>query len=149
MNILGSQVQLNLKWDSQVEEMIRKASKNIWTLRRMKALGVDQATLVNYWKSEGREHLEMACPVWHSSLTRAQSRSLMRCLRVAMAAIVGCWAPSLTEQLEALGLERLASRREKLCSRLAKNTALKSRHKDIFTPATVGPLRQAKKLLKY
>ena len=66
-----------------------------------------------------------------------------------MAAIVGSWAPSLTDQLEALGLERLATRRETLCSRWAHKTATKSRHKDIFTPATVGPLRQAKKSLKY
>ena len=115
----------------------------------MKALGVDQHTLVKYWKSEGQVHLEMAFPVWPSSLTGAQSRSLERCQRVAMAAIVGCWAPSLTEQLEALGLERLDGRREKLCSRWAKNTALKSRHKDIFTPVTGGPLRQAKKSRKY
>ena len=115
----------------------------------MKALGVNQATLVNYWKSEGQMHLEMACPVWHSSLTGTQSRSLERCQRLAMAAIVGCWAPSLTELLEALGLERLDGRREKLCSRWAKSTALKSRHKDIFTLATGGPLRQAKKSLKY
>ena len=71
MTILGVQVQSNLRWDSQVLQMVTRASKTIWVLRRMKLLGVDKHTLVEYWKSEGRVHLEMGCPVWHSSLTMA------------------------------------------------------------------------------
>ena len=89
LQILGVQVQSNLRWDEQVNQMVTRASKTCWVLRRMKALGVDKWTLVEYWKSEGRVHLEMACPVWHSSLTLAQSRSLKRCQRVAMVAIAG------------------------------------------------------------
>ena len=49
-----------------------QATRTIWVLRRMRALGVDQATLVAYWKAEGRVHLELACPVWHSGLTTQQ-----------------------------------------------------------------------------
>ena len=56
----------------------------------------------------------MAVPVWHSSLTLAQRKSLDRCQRVAMAAIMGYWAPSLTEQLSELGLQQLGDRRDKL-----------------------------------
>ena len=89
VRILGIQVQSNLRWDCQINQMTSKASKTIWTLRRMKALGVDVKTLVEFWKSEGRIHMEMGCPVWHSSLTLAQERLLERCQRVAMAAIVG------------------------------------------------------------
>ena len=115
----------------------------------MKALGVDRRTLVQYWKSEGRVHLEMACPVWHSSLTVAQSRSLERSQRVAMAAMVGHWAPSLTDQLAELDLQRLSARRDSLCARFALATATKSRHKDIFTPALTNSLRPGKHSLKY
>ena len=129
--------------------MISRASKTIWALRRMKALGVDTKTLVQYWKSEGRVHLEMACPVWHSNITLAQSRSLERSQRVAMAAIAGHWAPSLTEQLAELGLERLSSRRDTICARFAVATATKSRHMDIFTPANTNSLRPGKHSLKY
>ena len=84
--------------------------------------------------------MEMAVPVWHSSLTLAQRKSLDRCQRVAMAAIVGHWAPSMTEQLFKLGLQRLADRREMLCARFALAMATKSRHKDIFTVAKGGKL---------
>ena len=135
LKILGIQIQSNLRWNEQVNQMISRASKTSWVLRRMRALGVDKWTLVEYWKTEGRVHLEMACPVWHSSLTLAQARSLERCQRVAMAAIVGHWAPSLTDQLQDLGLERLESRRVQICKRFAHTTATKSRHKDIFTVA--------------
>ena len=112
--ILGIQVQSDLGWRSQVDQMIRRASKTTWMLRRMRTLGVDRNTLVAFWKSEGRVHLEMAAPVWHSSLTLAQRKSLERCQRVAMAAIVGFWASSLTDQLTELGLQRLDTRRDQL-----------------------------------
>ena len=143
LSILGIQVQANLRLDAQVNQMITRASKSIWVLRRMKALGVDKRTLVQYWKCEGRAHLEMVCPVWHSSITLAQSKSPERCQRVAMAAIAGLWAPSLTDQLAELSLQRLSSRRDTLCPRLAVATATRSRHKDIF------PLRPGKHSLKY
>ena len=60
--ILGVLVQDDLRWQSQVEEIVKRATKTTWVLRRMRALGVDQATLVAYWKAEGRVYLELACP---------------------------------------------------------------------------------------
>ena len=82
-----------------------KASKEVWTLRRMKNLDVDTATLTQFWWTEGRVHLEYQAPLRHSSLTVAQSRSLARAQRVAMAAITGRWHPSHSEQLAELSLE--------------------------------------------
>ena len=129
--------------------MISRASKTIWVIRRMRTLGVDRSTLVDFWKSEGRVHLEMAAPVWHSSLTLAQRRSLERCQRVAMAAIVGHWAPSLSTQLSELGLQRLSDRREKLSINFAIATSTKSRHKDIFQVAKILHPRLAKQPRKF
>ncbi len=93
---------------------------------------------MDFWKAEGRVHLEMCCPVWHSSITESQSRALARVQRVAMAAITGTWAASHTQQLQDLGLEELAARRRRLCLRFARRTATNSRHTDLFTPAA-GP----------
>ena len=84
----------------------------------------------------GRGHLEYACPVWHSSLTIAQSRSLDRAQRVAMAAITGRWEASHSLQLSQLGLEKLETRRLSICKRFAYRTATNSRHKDMFRPLT-------------
>ena len=132
LKILGVQIQSDLRWGAQVDQMTRKATKTIWTLRRMKGLGVDEATLTAFWKSEGRVHLEMAAPLWHSSLTDAQSRALSRVQRVAMAAITGRWDPSHSGRLRRLGLEPLPERRTRLCTRFARQTATKSRHQDMF-----------------
>ena len=142
-------VQSNLKWDSEVIHMISRANKTIWVLWKMKALGVETTTLVEYWKSEGRVHLEFACPVWHSSITKAQRQSLERSQRVAMAAMVGYWEPSLTFQLNALGLERLHKRRVDICHCFALSTATTSRHRDIFRQAPEAPLRKVKHSRKY
>ena len=105
--------------------------------------GVDQDTLVIYWKSEGRVHLELACQVWSSSLTVAQSHDLDRAQRMAMAAIAGRWEPSHSRQLLELGLERLAPRRLRLCKVWAQRTAHDSRHHDLFVPSGARP-RQGK-----
>ena len=136
--ILGVIVQSNLRWESQVKKMIGKAAKTVWTLRRMKSLGVDRATLTQFWRTEGRVHLEYQAPLWHSSLTMAQSRDLARAQRVAMAAITGQWHSSHTSQLQELSLEPLDKRRSLLCRRFAERTATKSRHKDIFSLAAGG-----------
>ena len=130
--ILGLMVQSSLKWDSQCTEMVRKATNCTWVIRRMKSLGVRQSLLVEYWKSEGRVMLEYACPVWHSGLTVAQSRSLDRAQRVAMAAITGRWERSHSAQLRELGLERLELRRQQICKRFGERTAKDSRHQDMF-----------------
>ena len=132
LRILGVQVQDDLKWNSQVSMMVQKASRCTWMLRRMKSLGVDQETLVAFWKAEGRVHLEMACPVWHSGLTVSQARDLDRAQRMAMAAIAGRWEPSHSLQLLQLGLEPLTTRRVRICRTFAERTARDSRHMDLF-----------------
>ena len=114
----------------------------------MRALGINKETLVHYWKTEGRVQLEASCPVWHSSISEAQSRSLSRAQRVAMAAITGRWAESHTEQLVDLGLEHLHLRREQICRTFAHRTATNSRHMDMFIPSHSVP-RQGKQLWKY
>ena len=140
--ILGIIVQDSLRWESQCQEMIKKATNTTWAIRRMKSLGVPESTLVDFWRSEGRVHLEYACPVWHSSLTIAQSRSLDRAQRVAMAAITGRWEASHSLQLSQLGLEKLHTRREIICKRFAYRTATNSRHKDLFIPLSTNTRRE-------
>ena len=89
LKILGVMLQNDLKWDAQIENITKKASKTIWRLRRMKQLGVDNTTLALFWKSEGRVHLEANCPVWTGAITKRQSRSLSRVQRKAVATITG------------------------------------------------------------
>ena len=55
--ILGVQIGSSLSWESKVQSMVAKAPKTVWTLKRMKALGVDIPTLTQFWQTEGRVHL--------------------------------------------------------------------------------------------
>ena len=48
LKILGVMVQNDLRWGEQVENMVKKASRNIWVLRRMKKLGLDEKTICNF-----------------------------------------------------------------------------------------------------
>ena len=133
LKVLGVMVQDDLRWNSQVKQMTTKATKNIWLLRRLKQLGVDDQTIANYWKSEGRVHLENCVPVWAGGLSVAQERDLQRVQVRAVAAITG-GREEYTAACRRLGLEPdLGKRRLKLCQVFAQKTATKSRHQDLFT----------------
>ena len=102
--------------------MVSKASKAVWTLRRMKSLGVDTATLTQFWRTEGRAHLEYQAQLWHSSIKVAQARDLARAQRVTMAAITGWWHSSYSSQLEELSLQPLYAPRTRLCKQWAPDS---------------------------
>ena len=61
--ILGVIVQSNLRLESQIQQIVSKSTKAVWTIRRMKALGVDTTTLTQFWRTEGRVHLEYQAPL--------------------------------------------------------------------------------------
>ena len=132
LKILGIQVADTIKWNTQMKQVTEQATKTMWVVGRIKSAGVRQATLVKYWVAEGRSALEMCAPLWHSSLTAAQSCALSRVQQVAMAAIASVWGASHTEQLSSLSLQPLAERRVELCRRFAQSTAEISRHQDMF-----------------
>ena len=89
MKILGVMLQDDLKWEAHVKQMTTKASKKIWLLRRMKQLGVDEATITSYWKMEGLVHLEFCVPLWAGGITGGQAQQLSRVQRRAAP-----WPPS-------------------------------------------------------
>ena len=132
LKLLGVIITSDLKWQMNTEYIVRKAMSKIWILRRMKQLGVGQATLADYWAKEGRSRLELAVPVWHSGLSVRQTAAIERCQRVAVAAIGLSGWRDYDASLARLGLCRLAARREKLCRTFALRTVAKSRHIDLF-----------------
>ena len=78
LTILGIIIQPNLKWNSNTESICKKAYRNMWTIRRMKVLGMDTFALLDYYMKEVRVHLELAVPVWHSGLTLKLSSDIER-----------------------------------------------------------------------
>ena len=142
LKILGVIIQPNLKWASKTDYMCKKVYKNLWTLRRMKFLGVDSFTMLDYYMKEVRVHLELAVPVWHSGLTLKLSADIERVQRVAVSILIS--NVPYGNACATLGLKPLSIRRLELCQRFAVNTASdKSRHSDLFKLVRNGA-REAK-----
>ena len=132
LKILGIIIQDDLRWGEQVDHMAKKASKKIWMLRRMKKMGLDGQSICNFWKAEGRVHLEPASAVWTSGLTVQQSRKLQRVQNRAVAAFSDKREDPKISALR-LKLEPLDARRQKLALKFAQKTVKTSRHNDMFT----------------
>ena len=132
LKILGIIIQDDLRWGKQVDQMAKKASKKIWMLRRMKKMGLDERSICNFWKAEGRVHLEPASAVWTSGITVQQSRKLQRVQNRAVAAFSDKREDPKISAIR-LKLELLDERRQKLALKFAQQTVKKSRHSDMFT----------------
>ena len=133
IKILGVIVKTNLKWDSNTEFICKKAYKKIWILRRMKCLGLDTFTLVEYYTKEVRVQLELAVPVWHSGITQKQSADIERVQRVAVCIMLGQTEFDYSQACSYLGLPPLSVRRLEICRRFAvKTSSALSRHTDMF-----------------
>ena len=129
MKVLGVILQPDLKWASNSAYICKKAYKNMWVIRRMKILGVDTFTMVDYYMKEIRVHLELAVPVWNSGLTYKLSADIQRVQRVAVSIMLSNipYEPACAH----LGLKPLAVRRLELCERFALRTT-KGRHSELF-----------------
>ena len=89
MKILGVILTSDLMWEENTKYICKKAFKSMWTLRRMKSLGMDNFTIMDVYFKEVRCHLELAVPVWHSGLTVKLSADIERVQRVAVTILTG------------------------------------------------------------
>ena len=139
LRILGVILTPNLKWVENTEFICKKAYSKIWAMRRMKSLGLDPFTILDYYMKEVRVHLELAVPVWHSGLTIKLSADIERVQRVAVGIIVDLPQFHYMQTCSMLGLKPLYIRRLELCQRFAlKTSAPSSRHSDLFQPEKDG-----------
>ena len=109
--------------------------QRLWKLRRMKALHLDPDFIFDVYIKEVRPILELAAPVWHSSLTKAQSQAIERVQKVALSIILGEPHTNYELACSIFCAEPLDSRRDGLCLQFAKKTSSKSRHTDLFLPS--------------
>ena len=133
MKILGVILTSDLRWEAHTEHICKQAYKNMWVLRRMKALKVDSFTILDYYMKEIRVHMELAVPVWHSGLTVKLSADIERVQRVAVSIVLGRSEFKYDNACALLGLKPLFIRRKELCDRFSRKTASsKCRHSDLF-----------------
>ena len=78
MKLVGVILSDDIRWQKNTDYICLKARQKLWTLRRMKKLHFDIFQLLDVYTKEVRSLLELAVPVWHSSLTRLQSAQIER-----------------------------------------------------------------------
>ena len=89
MKLLGVHITSDLKWQSHVNYITKRANLKLWILRRLKKLGADQEILTDLYNKQIRSILEYACPVWGPGLTKGDSKELERVQKSAFAIIFG------------------------------------------------------------
>ena len=133
--ILGIVIQDNLKFTSHVKYMIGRASKKIWTLRRLKLLNLNTEILTDFYCKEVRSILEYGVTVWNSSLTNTMKDQIERVQRICINIILCNTSRNISYNVGCtlLNLEPLFLRREELCIRFIQKTSQDPQHSDMFT----------------
>ena len=87
--LVGVVLSESLSWQANTKYICDKARQKLWLLRRMIQLDLDKHSLFDAYTKEIRSILELAVPVWHSSLTKKQSLEIERIQRVSFKMILG------------------------------------------------------------
>ena len=128
IKILGVILTSDLKFSSNTEYIVGRAFKRIWMLRRLKNLGASGEQLIDVYIKQVRSVLELAVPVWHSSLTLANKLDIERVQRAALQIILGSDYDSYTSACDQANLLTLDERRNKLCKKFTFKAARHSKH---------------------
>ncbi|XP_041467756.1 uncharacterized protein LOC121418118 [Lytechinus variegatus] len=132
LRLLGVVIQSNLKWDQQVEQLIKRASKRLYILCKLKRNGVPAIDLVFIYTMYIRPLMEYCAPVWSSSLTTQQSDSIERVQRRALRMISYPDQHHYDELLSRFNIPSLAERRKDLLTNFAKSILVSSRHRHLL-----------------
>ena len=74
--VLGLIVTDDLKWYENTQYITSKAMSRIWTLRRMKNLGLSNDIIFDVYIKEMRSLLEFGVPVWNGAITNDDSNEI-------------------------------------------------------------------------
>ena len=72
VRLLGLTLRSDMKWSSNTNNMISKANKRLWILRRLKYLGAKIPDLVEVYTKQIRIVLELAVPAWQGAICQAE-----------------------------------------------------------------------------
>ncbi|XP_066289716.1 uncharacterized protein [Branchiostoma lanceolatum] len=138
LKILGLHIQNNLHWDVQVKQMVGKAAKKLYLLKRLKRFMLSRNDLITIYTCYIRPILEYAAPAWTSGLTKLQTEKLEQIQKRACRIILGNDYTGYSLALQHLGLTTLAQRREDLCLNFARSL-MESSFRD-WLPSTIGDI---------
>ena len=134
MRLLGVVITSDMKWSSNTEEMLIKAYKRLWCLRRLKGMGATLEDLVDVYKKQVRSVLELAVPAWNGALTQICRQDIERVQKMALHIMLRDSYGNYKNVLKIVSLESLDERRQKLCLKFAKKAVRHEKHSKWFVP---------------
>ena len=125
--ILGLNVSSDLKWNSHIDSIIKKAQKRLYSLSQLKRSGLGTRGLVQFFCTCIRPITEYTCPVFRDSLPAYLSNELERVQKRAMRIIFpfGLYNESLVES----NVNKLSDRRQELVDKLFKDVVQRKQNK--------------------
>ena len=152
IRLLGIIIRSDMKWTSNTQNMITKAHKRLWILRRLKNMGACDSDLIDVFVKQIRCILELAVPAWQGSLSQAEKQDLERVQKCACHIILGETYDSYKNALSLLKLDTLESRRKKLALKFALKSEkhqkfkfwFKTNRKNVNTRQTISKYRKVK-----
>ena len=142
MILLGVTIRSDMKWSSNTNYIVARASKKLWMIRRLKSLGADTDQLVDMFIKHCRSILELAVPAWHRAITVAEKQDIERIQKVALHIILGEEYETYKNALNVTGLKSLDARREGLCLKFARKAERSDKFKLWFRPKPKTCTRQ-------
>ena len=89
IRLLGLVIRSDGRWSSNTKNMISKANKRLWILRRLKNMGAKNSDLVEVYTKQIRCILELAVPAWQGGLSQAEKTDLEQIQKTAWHIILG------------------------------------------------------------
>ena len=146
--LLGLTIRSDMKWTSNTNNMVKKASKRLWVLRRLKFLGASYSDLIEVYTKQIRCVLELAVPAWQGSISLVEKEDLERIQKCATHIILGENYTTYQNALITLDLDSLEQRRNTLALKFALKSEKHDKFKAWFKPASKS-VNTRSKPLKY
>ncbi len=106
---LGTTISQDLKWDTHIDSIVKKAQQRLYFLRQLRKFNLPQELLKQLYSAIIESVLCTSITVWFSSATKSDLRRLQRVVRTAER-IIGTTLPTLQE----LYLSRVSKRAGKI-----------------------------------
>ena len=147
VRLLGLLITDDLKWDSNMADICKRAYARLSMITKLKYVGVGNRDLVDIYCLFVRSLLEYCSVVWHSTLTLEQSLDIERVQKTSMKIILGDQYPGYEVALEHCKLDTLKHRREKRSLNFGLKALKHPKHKLLFPLSTPDDhhLRQPEK----
>jgi hypothetical protein len=132
MRVLGITITSDINWATNTHNMVTRANKKLWVLRRLKNSGAKQVDLVDIYCKQVRSLLEFGLPAWHGGITNGEKIDIERIKKSACHIILGGYYTSYKNALKTLCLDPLSVRRDSLCLTFAKKAEKHPKHSKWF-----------------